>query len=109
MMHCNKSLAKNLYAGLGRMQEDKAIVSNTTCPEKGTKALALDSLLPQEYSWGSLVISFEGIRKLLSSLAIHPSFIDVLRTFGEKTNFEDDSCESFHFHHAPVTGSHGRF
>ena len=55
------------------------------------------SLLPQQSSWGCLLITLEATCKLLTSLAVHPAFIDVLRAFGQKTDFEDDSVSGFHF------------
>jgi hypothetical protein len=65
------------------------------------------SLIPQEYSWGSLVISLEGLCKLFTYLAVYPAFIDILRAFGEKTNFEDETYSGFRFQPNTPTGASG--
>lgn len=54
-------------------------------------------LIPQQSSWGRLVIDEYSVRKILTCLNVFPPFIDVIRTFGEKTGFEDDSYGGLRF------------
>lgn len=49
------------------------------------------SLIPQEFSWGRLLISEEGFRKLSTFHSISPVFLDFVRAFGEKTTYYDDT------------------
>ena len=55
------------------------------------------SLIPQQTSWGHLVIDESSVRKILSRFNVFPPFVDIIRTFGEKTGFEGESCGGFHF------------
>ena len=53
------------------------------------------SLIPQQGSWGRLVIDEKSFRKLLTTFKVFPSFVDIVRSFGEKTGYEDDSFGCF--------------
>lgn len=55
------------------------------------------SLIPQQYSWGRLVISYEAICKLFTYVQVFPAVIDMLLAFGEKTGYEDDSHSEYVF------------
>ena len=59
--------------------------------------LKLNSLIPQQYSWGKLVISYEAICMLLTHLKVFPAIIDMLRAFGEKIGHADESYSEFSF------------
>ena len=50
----------------------------------------------------------ENLRKILSCFEVFPPFIDVLRAFGEKTTFEDDSYGEFCFHADTDSSLHGK-
>lgn len=54
-------------------------------------------LIPQQSSWGHLVVDESSLRKILTCFDVFPPFIDIIRTFGQKTGFEDDSSGGFHF------------
>jgi hypothetical protein len=54
-------------------------------------------LIPQQSSWGRLIVDESCVRKILTRFEVFPPFVDVLRTFGQKTGFEDDSSGAFHF------------
>jgi hypothetical protein len=41
-------------------------------------------MIDQAYSWGPLLITEELFRKLLTALMVHPSFLEVAHTFGER-------------------------
>lgn len=58
---------------------------------RGTRVV----LVPQEYSWGSLLISEEGFRKLLSHFEVFPPFLDVVHAFGRRTSPASDSIGGF--------------
>ena len=51
----------------------------------------VNSFIPQQYSWGRLLISYEATCMLLTYLQVFPAFIDTLRAFGERTGFEEDT------------------
>ena len=51
----------------------------------------VNSFIPQQYSWGRLLISYEATCKLLTYLQVFPAFIDTLRAFGERTGFQEDT------------------
>ena len=67
------------------------------------------SLIPQTSSWGRLVIDEFSLRKVLTSLNVFPFFIDVVRAFGEKTGFEDDSYGGLRFRTDYQDDVHGKF
>jgi hypothetical protein len=54
-------------------------------------------LIPQQSSWGHLVVDESSVRKILTCFNVFPPFVDIIRTFGEKTGFEGESCGGFHF------------
>ncbi|MCJ1423434.1 hypothetical protein MMC29_001317 [Sticta canariensis] len=56
-----------------------------------------NSFIPQQYSWGRLLISHEATCKLLTYLQVFPAFIDTLRAFGERTGFEEDTHSEIAF------------
>ncbi|KAF2099469.1 hypothetical protein NA57DRAFT_74969 [Rhizodiscina lignyota] len=43
-------------------------------------------------SWGRLVINESSTRKLLTAFNVFPPFVEILRSFGQRTGFEDDSA-----------------
>lgn len=43
------------------------------------------------------MISEGAIRRLLTRFEVFPPFVDVLRTFGQRTSLEDDSYGTVHF------------
>ena len=57
----------------------------------------INSFIPQQYSWGRLLISYEATCKLLTYLQVFPAFIDTLRAFGERTGFEEDTHSEIAF------------
>ncbi|OCL12990.1 hypothetical protein AOQ84DRAFT_385717 [Glonium stellatum] len=61
---------------------------------RGTRVV----LVPQEYSWGSLLISEEGFRKLVSYFEVFPPFLDVVHAFGRRTTPASDSIGGFQSH-----------
>lgn len=54
------------------------------------------SLILQQYSWGSLMISEEAIRKLCTRFNVFPPFIDILCNFGQRSAGTSDSTGSYH-------------
>lgn len=54
------------------------------------------SLILQQYSLGSLMISEEAIRKLCTRFNIFPPFLDTLCKFGQKHAGTSDSTGSYH-------------
>ena len=54
------------------------------------------------------MISKEAFRKLSTYFKVFPAFIDILRSFGEKTNFEDDSYSAFRFQENELSESFGK-
>ena len=68
-----------------------------------------ESLIPQQSSWGRLVIDESSIRKILTSFNVFPPFIDVVRAFGEKTGFEDDSYGGLRFRTDYQNNVHGGY
>ncbi|PVH74946.1 hypothetical protein DL98DRAFT_658401 [Cadophora sp. DSE1049] len=49
----------------------------------------------QAYSWGQLPITEEMFRKLLTSMKVHPGFLDVVHVFGEKITTVEESFAAF--------------
>ncbi|KAF2108837.1 hypothetical protein BDV96DRAFT_692342 [Lophiotrema nucula] len=49
-------------------------------------------LIPQQGSWGRLVIDERSIKQTLTRLEVFPRFLDILRSFGQRVGFEDDSA-----------------
>lgn len=64
-------------------------------------------LIPQKSSWGPLVIDESSFRKVLTRFGVFPPFVDIARTFGRKTGFEDDSAGGFHFRNDRKTSVFG--
>ncbi|KAF2234856.1 hypothetical protein EV356DRAFT_532406 [Viridothelium virens] len=54
-------------------------------------------LIPQQSSWGQLVIDEDSMRKLLTYFNVFPPFLDVIRAFGQRTSYEDESYGGLHF------------
>lgn len=54
------------------------------------------SLILQQYSWGSLMISEEAIRKLCTRFNVFPPFLDTLCRFGQRNTVASDSIGSYH-------------
>lgn len=53
--------------------------------------------IPQQYSWGRFLISYEATCKLLTYLQVFPAFINILRAFGERAGFDDESHSEISF------------
>lgn len=58
--------------------------------------LNCSSLIPQQGSWGPLVVDGRSIRKILTAFEIFPAFIDLLRSFGRRIDFTDDSAGGYY-------------
>lgn len=56
------------------------------------------SFIRQSFSWGRLLISENMLRKLFTSQNVHPSFLDVVHTFGEKAEPVEESFSTFFYH-----------
>ena len=57
-----------------------------------------ESFLRQNYTWSQLRISEELLRKLFTRLKVHPDFLEVLLSFGEKIGPVEESFGSFFSH-----------
>lgn len=55
-----------------------------------------ERLVLQQYSWGSLMISQEALRKLCTIFSIFPPFLDTLCKFGQRSNTISDTAGSYH-------------
>ncbi|KAH7085296.1 hypothetical protein BKA63DRAFT_499329 [Paraphoma chrysanthemicola] len=51
-------------------------------------------LIDQAYSWGPLLITDEVFKKLATALKLHPGFLDVVHTFGERVAPVEESSAS---------------
>ncbi|KAF8534590.1 hypothetical protein BDD12DRAFT_983751 [Trichophaea hybrida] len=51
-------------------------------------------LIPQQYSWGELMISEEAMRKLFTSIGVFAEFVDLVHAFGSKTGPVDETFAS---------------
>ncbi|OCK80712.1 hypothetical protein K432DRAFT_452070, partial [Lepidopterella palustris CBS 459.81] len=56
------------------------------------------SFIRQNFSWGRLLISEDMFRKLCTSQKVHPSFLDIVHIFGEKTEAVEESYSAFFYH-----------
>jgi hypothetical protein len=67
-----------------------------------------NSQIDQEYSWGKLLITQELFQKLLTALAVHPGFLKVVHTFGERITPAEESFAAFFtkLHHDPMKSLH---
>ncbi|KAI9709139.1 MAG: hypothetical protein M1820_003586 [Bogoriella megaspora] len=66
----------------------------TSPDNQGTARLIL---IPQQFSWGHLVIDECSMRKLLTRFDVFPPFIDTMRAFGQRTGYEDESYSNVNF------------
>lgn len=63
-------------------------------------------MIPQEYSWGKLLISEDIMKRLLSHYNVFPAFLDVLNAFGERTTAAGDSLGGCYIsRHESVSGT----
>lgn len=65
------------------------------------------SLIPQQSSWGRLVVDEGSVRKVLTNLNAFPRFLDVLRSFGRRIGFEDDSAGGIYLRSGKRNSTHG--
>ncbi|KAL4883538.1 hypothetical protein BJY04DRAFT_216362 [Aspergillus karnatakaensis] len=59
--------------------------------------------LHQKYSWGQLQVSAEFLKRLFTSLRVHPEFLEVLLLFGAKTKPDEQSFSAFFSHCRPLS------
>jgi hypothetical protein len=53
------------------------------------------------------LINHELMRKILTSFAVFPAFIDLLQSFGQKSNFEDESYSGLRFQENKLSNCFG--
>ncbi|OCK75784.1 hypothetical protein K432DRAFT_307764 [Lepidopterella palustris CBS 459.81] len=67
-------------------------------PEKDDIPFTLSSFIRQRFSWGRLLISEDTVRKLFTSLTVHPDFLEVVHLFGEKSEPVEESFSVYFCH-----------
>lgn len=86
-----------LSIGEGIQENHESIVCGPQILDASKSKTWVNSFIPQQYSWGRFLISYEATCKLLTYLQVFPAFINILRAFGERAGFDDESHSEISF------------
>lgn len=86
-----------LSIGEGIQENHESIVCGPQISDASKSKTWVNSFIPQQYSWGRFLISYEATCKLLTYLQVFPAFINILRAFGERAGFDDESHSEISF------------